>query len=138
MIDSYSFTGDGGRPEELFRSALNERFVEYLRLVGGGNLSERITAQVWCLELFRGWRPEGLTAPALYVRPAQPLMEDEQPAWRAGVLAAMTTVVEAPGDHFTILEGEHVESTARIVGDWIRDAPHYSTEGWGDAPQPGE
>ncbi|MFE5031821.1 type I polyketide synthase [Streptomyces sp. NPDC056683] len=132
LIDSYSFDGDGGRPEELFRSALNERFVEYLRLTGGGNLSQRITAQVWCLELLRGWRPEGLTAPTLYVRPAQPLVEQEKPEWRGDVLAAMGQVVEAPGDHFTIIEGEHVASTAHIVGDWLREAhAHYSTEGWG-------
>ncbi|MFJ9713697.1 SDR family NAD(P)-dependent oxidoreductase, partial [Streptomyces sp. NPDC101234] len=132
LIDSYSFDGDGGRPEELFRSALNERFVEYLRLTGGGNLSQRITAQVWCLELLRGWRPEGLTAPTLYVRPAQPLVEQEKPEWRGDVLAAMSQVVEAPGDHFTIIEGEHVASTAHIVGDWLREAhAHYSTEGWG-------
>ncbi|WP_305783694.1 type I polyketide synthase [Symbioplanes lichenis] len=134
LIDSYSFDGDGGGPEELFRSALNERFVDYLRLMGGGNLSERITAQVWCLELLRGWRPAGLTTPTLYVRPAQPLVTDERPEWRAGVLAAMGQVVEAPGDHFTIIEGEHVATTARIVGDWLLEAPaHYSTEGWGGA-----
>ncbi|WP_269859409.1 alpha/beta fold hydrolase, partial [Streptomyces sp. RPT161] len=121
LIDSYSFDGDGGRPEEMFRNALNARMIEYLRWASGDKLSERITAQVWSLELLRGWRPEGLSAPTLYVRPIQPLVEEEKPEWRGDVISMMTSVADVPGDHFTILEGEHVGSTARVVDHWLRN-----------------
>jgi thioesterase domain-containing protein len=120
MIDSYSFDGDGDRPEAMFREALNDRMIEYLRLAGREKLSERITAQVWSLELLRGWRPEGLSAPSLYVRPIQPLVTHEKPEWRRDVLSAMTSVADVAGDHFTILEAEHVVGTAQAIDEWLK------------------
>jgi acyl transferase domain-containing protein/thioesterase domain-containing protein len=119
LMDAYSFDTDGGLVEKVFREELNARMIEYLRLAGVDRLSERITAQVWSLELLRGWRPEGLTVPTLYLRPVQRLVDEEKPEWRSDVLAAMSTIIDVRGDHFTILEADHVATTAETIDAWL-------------------
>jgi pimaricinolide synthase PimS1 len=125
LLDTYSlnFNDDRGQFDgQKLQDELNARLVEYVRSSGLGMLSERITAQIWTFGLLRDWRPEGLSVPSLYVRSAQPLA-GEGNELRDEVISMMTSVVAVPGDHFNILEPEHVGLTARVVNDWLRNLP---------------
>ncbi|MDI5969359.1 SDR family NAD(P)-dependent oxidoreductase [Streptomyces sp. SL13] len=122
LLDTYTLNLKGERgvfDDEDLQRALSTRLVEYVRRMGFDTLSERITAQLWNLDLLRGWRPEGISVPSLYIRSTQALAHGGGGEWRDEVAAAAATVVEVPGDHFTMLEAEHVSSTARAVGEWL-------------------
>jgi acyl transferase domain-containing protein/acyl carrier protein len=57
------------------------------------------------------------SVPTLLVVPSEPLVAGSavpRAAWRPG-----TTVVEVPGDHFTMIEGDRAHETARAVEDWL-------------------
>jgi polyene macrolide polyketide synthase len=122
LLDTYTLNLKGERgvfDDEALQHALSTRLVEYVRRMGFDTLSERITAQLWNLDLLRGWRPEGISVPSLYVRSTQALAHGQGDEWRDEVAAAADSVVEVPGDHFTMLEPEQVSSTARAVGEWL-------------------
>jgi thioesterase domain-containing protein/acyl carrier protein len=119
LLDCYRFDDE---VLERWKHKMAELMVERRRRFAGFSFGfERITAMSWYgLHLFFGWRPEGLSAPTLHVRASQPLVEGEGPGWQSS-LASMTSVVDVPGDHFTILDGEYVGSTAKVVDDWLTD-----------------
>ncbi|MFE4335989.1 type I polyketide synthase [Streptomyces sp. NPDC056831] len=122
LLDTYTLNLKGERgvfDDEALQHALSTRLVEYVRRMGFDRLSERITAQLWNLDLLRGWRPEGISVPSLYIRSTQALAHGQGDEWRDEVAAAADSVVEVPGDHFTMLEPEQVSSTARAVGEWL-------------------
>jgi hypothetical protein len=80
---------------------------------------ERITAMSWfCWHMLFGWRPEGLSVPTLHGRASKSLLEGDGPGWQSS-LPSMTSVVDVPGNHFTILEARRVESTAKVVDNWL-------------------
>ncbi|WP_443053080.1 type I polyketide synthase [Streptomyces sp. FXJ1.172] len=57
--------------------------------------------------------------PTLLLRPAEPLTGSAaDPGWRA-VWRPGSTVVEVPGNHFTMLESRHAETCARAVENWL-------------------
>ncbi|MFI8987283.1 type I polyketide synthase [Streptomyces antimycoticus] len=73
-------------------------------------------------KLFRGWTPEPITAPTLFLRPgdcipgdpeAPPITED----WRAHWPLPHTEAV-IPGDHCTIV-AENAGEAAAVVHDWL-------------------
>ncbi|MFC0112323.1 type I polyketide synthase [Kibdelosporangium aridum subsp. largum] len=82
----------------------------------------RLSAMGWYTELFEPWKPGDLTAPSLFVRATEPMpgMTDDPDSddWRATWETA-TTVVDVPGDHFTMTE-DHLEITMNTIEDWLR------------------
>ncbi|WPB95915.1 SDR family NAD(P)-dependent oxidoreductase [Streptomyces malaysiensis] len=124
LLDTYALNLKGEQgvfDDEAVQHALSTRLVEYVRRIGFDTLSERITAQLWNLDLLRGWRPEGISVPSLYIRSTQALAHGQGDEWRDEAAAAADVVVEVPGDHFTMLEPEHVSSTARAVLEWLEN-----------------
>ncbi|CAM5308957.1 Type I polyketide synthase OS=Streptomyces alboniger OX=132473 GN=CP975_27330 PE=4 SV=1 [Streptomyces alboniger] len=68
--------------------------------------------------MFLGLRPDPIQAPTLLVRAGEPLVEwtkeyDWRPQWKLE-----HTVVDALGDHFSVME-EHSAGTARVIEDWL-------------------
>jgi thioesterase domain-containing protein/acyl carrier protein len=82
---------------------------------------EEITAFAWiCAHLFNDWEPEGLTVPTLLVRASDPIVREGNTSWQAN-LASMSSFIDVPGDHFTILEPEHVAAVFEVVNGWLVD-----------------
>jgi thioesterase domain-containing protein len=69
-------------------------------------------------DLCRGWTPEPLSTPVLSVQAGRWIGEREADDWWRASIDIPRVVVEVPGDHFTLI-GEHAESTARVVRDWL-------------------
>ncbi|MBZ6232803.1 SDR family NAD(P)-dependent oxidoreductase, partial [Streptomyces olivaceus] len=125
LLDTYTLNEKGARgvfDDGPLQHALTTRLVEYMRRMDFDTLSERITAQLWNLDLLRGWRPDGIPVPSLYIRSTQALVHGQEDEWRDEVAAAADLVVEVPGDHFTMLEAEQVARTAEAVGQWLGNA----------------
>jgi thioesterase domain-containing protein len=70
---------------------------------------------------FGGWRPTAVQAPTLLVRAADPWLEEirETAGWRS-VWSLPHTAVDAPGDHFSLLE-DHADTTAKAVLAWLAE-----------------
>ncbi|MEU7576068.1 type I polyketide synthase [Streptomyces sp. NPDC041068] len=81
----------------------------------------RLTAMGRYFRLLEEWTPPAVRAPALLVRASEPLGETKPGAadWRATWPTAHT-VVDVPGDHFSLME-QYVASTARTIDDWLVD-----------------
>jgi hypothetical protein len=78
----------------------------------------RLLAMGAYLRLFHSWEPAEITTPTLLVRATEPMSDRSRDGeWRAS-WELPHTVVDAPGNHFTLME-EHAASTARIIHDWL-------------------
>ncbi|GAA4601309.1 acyl transferase domain-containing protein/thioesterase domain-containing protein/acyl carrier protein [Actinoplanes octamycinicus] len=78
----------------------------------------RLTAMAGYFRLFREWAPEPIETPVLLVRASEPL-----PSWRdkqdwRSTWAQPHSELDAPGDHFTMME-THAGETARLIHDWV-------------------
>jgi tylactone synthase len=72
--------------------------------------------------MFRDWRPQPLSTPTLFARPADcvrgaPGESVADADWHA-YWPCSHDLVEIPGDHCTIV-GEHVRTTADAVWNWL-------------------
>ncbi|MFF1614854.1 alpha/beta fold hydrolase, partial [Amycolatopsis sp. NPDC058278] len=63
------------------------------------------------------WRPGRVGAPALLVRASEPLSE-EDPLAGFTPWDLMDSVIEVPGNHFTVLE-DHAAHTAQVIHGWL-------------------
>ncbi|MFD8607912.1 type I polyketide synthase [Streptomyces sp. NPDC059631] len=79
----------------------------------------RLTAMGGYFRLLDDWRPPAVRAPLLLVRASTPLGRPSAEAgdWRSS-WAGADTVVDVPGDHFSIME-QHVATTGDAVADWL-------------------
>ncbi|WP_442912770.1 thioesterase domain-containing protein [Kutzneria sp. CA-103260] len=64
-----------------------------------------------------GWEPGTLSAPVLAVHAASRLADGVRPVRAPHTPHSRT--VETAGDHFSMLAGEHVAETARLVLEWL-------------------
>ncbi|GGO32818.1 hypothetical protein GCM10011576_63840 [Micromonospora parathelypteridis] len=78
----------------------------------------RLTAMAGYFRLFREWQPEPIETPVLLVRASEPLpsWQDEQD-WRS-TWQHEHSVLDAPGDHFTMME-THAGETAQLIHHWL-------------------
>jgi acyl transferase domain-containing protein/thioesterase domain-containing protein/acyl carrier protein len=115
LLDSYRMT------DKVLKKWENDLAGRsFLGLDSGSIGFEEITAFAWiCARLLVDWEPGGLAAPTLLVRASDPIVAGETGDWQSN-LAAMTEVVDVPGDHFSILETEHAPYAASIVHEWLR------------------
>ncbi|WP_421107071.1 SDR family NAD(P)-dependent oxidoreductase, partial [Streptomyces sp. NEAU-S77] len=91
----------------------------FIGLDSGSIGFEEITAFAWiCARLLIDWEPGGLAAPALLIRATDPIVREEGVIWQTN-LTSMSAVVDVPGDHFSILESEHVAHVAEVVHEWL-------------------
>ncbi|WKV70087.1 type I polyketide synthase [Streptomyces sp. PCS3-D2] len=79
----------------------------------------RLTAMGGYFRLLDDWKPPAVRAPVLLVRASAPLGRPSAEAgdWRSS-WATADTVVDVPGDHFSIME-QHVATTGDAVADWL-------------------
>ncbi|NEA15635.1 type I polyketide synthase, partial [Streptomyces halstedii] len=79
----------------------------------------RLTAMGGYFRLLDDWNPPAVRAPLLLVRASTPLGRPSPEAgdWRSS-WAGADTVVDVPGDHFSIME-QHVATTGDAVADWL-------------------
>ncbi|MFD0409758.1 type I polyketide synthase [Kitasatospora sp. NPDC127116] len=79
----------------------------------------RLTAMGGYFRLLDDWKPPAVRAPLLLVRASTPLGRPSAEAgdWRS-TWAGADTVVDVPGDHFSIME-QHVATTGDAVADWL-------------------
>ncbi|MFG2910210.1 type I polyketide synthase [Kitasatospora sp. NPDC048286] len=79
----------------------------------------RLTAMGGYFRLLDDWKPPAVRAPLLLVRASTPLGRPSAEAgdWRSS-WAGADTVVDVPGDHFSIME-QHVATTGDAVADWL-------------------
>ncbi|HEX6346921.1 type I polyketide synthase [Umezawaea sp.] len=120
LLDTY-LIGDPtimqDRVQEFLMGGLFAREDQYVRVDSG-----RLTAMAWYGGLFEDWTPGPCAAPLLLVRASEPLegMTDdpESDDWRASWDGAQT-VVDVPGNHFSIAE-QHLEHSTAVVEKWLR------------------
>ncbi|CAL9654801.1 Narbonolide_10-deoxymethynolide synthase PikA1, modules 1 and 2 [Streptomyces sp. enrichment culture] len=85
--------------------------------------TDRLTAMSWYVALVGEWEPGPLDCPVLLVRssepPVPPAPGEELPAheWQTSWDRAHT-VLDVPGDHFTMMEA-HARSTADATDGWL-------------------
>ncbi|MFI0240648.1 type I polyketide synthase [Streptomyces sp. NPDC016845] len=85
--------------------------------------SDRLTAMSWYVAMIGEWEPGPLDCPVLLVRSTEPPVpaapgeelrpEDWQTSWERA-----HTVLEVPGNHFTMME-DHARSTAGATDTWL-------------------
>ncbi|WP_432140034.1 type I polyketide synthase, partial [Streptomyces sp. bgisy154] len=85
--------------------------------------SDRLTAMSWYVAMIGEWEPGPLDCPVLLVRsteppvPAEPGEEMRPEEWQTSWDRAHT-VLDVPGNHFTMME-DHARSTARATDGWL-------------------
>ncbi|MFF2024204.1 type I polyketide synthase [Streptomyces sp. NPDC058171] len=84
----------------------------------------RLTAMGGYFRLLDDWKPPVVRAPLLLVRASTPLGRPSVEAgdWRSS-WAGADTVVDVPGDHFSIME-QHVATTGDAVAGWLGTTLH--------------
>ncbi|MFD6992937.1 type I polyketide synthase [Streptomyces sp. NPDC059943] len=125
LLDTY--LPDGGDNGDLWREMF-EGMLDREDSFGGFS-APRLAAMSRYSELILDRSPGALTAPVLFVRPAESFTSGgaDTDDWRAG-WDADHTLREVPGNHFTLLE-ESATTTAVAVDDWLAGLP-----GGGRAP----
>jgi thioesterase domain-containing protein len=119
LLDTYLPTADS--PLEAFGAELLGAMFDREELFAPMDAA-RLTAMSWYFDLLAEWRPAPLPpdVPVLLVRSSEPPVPDAESRvgeWRTSWESAHT-VVDVPGDHFTMMEA-HASSTAAAVQDWI-------------------
>ncbi|AVV44101.1 polyketide synthase [Streptomyces sp. P3] len=85
--------------------------------------SARLTAMSWYVAMIGEWEPGPLECPVLLVRsseppvPAEPGEEMRPEEWQTSWHRAHT-VLDVPGNHFTMME-DHARSTAGVTDGWL-------------------
>lgn len=85
--------------------------------------SARLTAMSWYVAMIGEWEPDPLECPVLLVRsseppvPAEPGEEMRPEEWQTSWHRAHT-VLDVPGNHFTMME-DHARSTAGATDGWL-------------------
>ena len=123
LLDTYRLDDEViGRWQNDIGSALLEK-----RQLSDGIGFDKLTAATWvCATLLSDWRPAGLSAPALLVRADTPLVpEPGDVRWQTD-LTDMSAVVDVDGNHFTMIEGDHVQATAAVVDAWLTEVSDRS------------
>jgi polyketide synthase 7 len=115
LINDPSIMND--RVQEYLMGGMFDREDQYVRMD-----SDRLTAMAWYSGMFEDWEPGPTTAPLLLVRASEPMdgMTDDPNSedWRASWASAQT-VVDVPGNHFTMAE-HHLEHCTAAVEKWLR------------------
>ncbi|MCA6091173.1 alpha/beta fold hydrolase [Streptomyces sp. SCA3-4] len=81
--------------------------------------AEQLTAMGRYIGLFDEWDAPSVTAPTLLVRAGEPMLRDAADGdGRAAPPEHVETVVEVPGNHYSMME-HHADTTAAAVQSWL-------------------
>jgi acyl transferase domain-containing protein/thioesterase domain-containing protein/acyl carrier protein len=80
----------------------------------------RLTAMVAYVGLLEDREPEDTGSATLLIRATEPMPGMDEQGARRAQWDGVQTILELPGDHFTIME-EHVAHVAQAVDKWLRD-----------------
>jgi thioesterase domain-containing protein len=80
----------------------------------------RLTAMVAYVGLLEDREPEATGSASLLIRASDPMPGMEEQGTGQAQWDGVQTILELPGDHFTIME-EHVTHVAQAVDQWLRD-----------------
>ncbi|TDC66820.1 type I polyketide synthase, partial [Streptomyces hainanensis] len=130
LLDTYQPDGMALRMRKAMNYELIERRSEFVSLD-----YPALTAFGRYRVLHRGWRPEPVRAPTLFVRPSEcvPGNPDEPTTgydgWRA-TWPLDHELSEVPGDHCTMVS-DHADMTAEVVRRWLlsHTAAHSPSDG---------
>ncbi|SFW75714.1 type I polyketide synthase [Amycolatopsis australiensis] len=120
LLDSYLPRADS--PLERFRDELLGGMFDREAVFAPMDVA-RLSAMSWYFRLMAGWSPAKLPSPVLLVRSSEPPVAEGP----GGPLApgewqthwdTADTVVDVPGNHFTMVE-DHAVTTARTVRGWL-------------------
>ncbi|HKB52294.1 MAG TPA: type I polyketide synthase, partial [Solirubrobacterales bacterium] len=80
----------------------------------------RLTASIAYFEMFADWRPQELATPVVMMQAGERVegMENATSGRRAEFWAPLTSVVDVPGNHFTLMT-DHASSTTQAVRDFL-------------------
>ncbi|MFG2911281.1 type I polyketide synthase [Kitasatospora sp. NPDC048298] len=79
---------------------------------------DRLTAMGGWFRLLEEAEPSPVGAATLLVRAAEPMTGWGEREWKSGWESAQS-VVDVPGDHYSMMEEQHVEAVASAVGEWL-------------------
>ncbi|MFD0352423.1 SDR family NAD(P)-dependent oxidoreductase [Streptomyces sp. NPDC127110] len=114
LLDTF-LPGDAAQP--AFRSRMTDAMFE--REDAFGWMTDlRLTAMGGYFRLFPAWRPTATAVPTLLVRAGRSLVDGggHQASW-----PLPHTVVDVPGDHFTMMEDD-ARDAAAAVDHWLTEA----------------
>jgi thioesterase domain-containing protein len=117
LLDSYLPREDS--PLDRFRDELFGGMFDREEVFAPMDVA-RLSAMSWYFRLMAGWEPAKLSVPLLLVRSSEPPVADERLApedWQTHWDTA-DTVVDVPGNHFTMVE-DHAVTTAETVRGWL-------------------
>ncbi|GLY39327.1 hypothetical protein Amsp01_053510 [Amycolatopsis sp. NBRC 101858] len=117
LLDSYLPREDS--PLDRFRDELFGGMFDREEVFAPMDVA-RLSAMSWYFRLMAGWAPAKLSVPLLLVRSSEPPVADERLApeeWQTHWDTA-DTVVDVPGNHFTMVE-DHAVTTAETVRGWL-------------------
>ncbi len=113
LIDTYPTTG--GMSGRALQAALGP----VLDSDAHGFLNDdRLTAMGAYLRLLADWCPLEVAAPTLFVMASESLPgQMARGEWQSS-RGSTNTLIEVPGNHFTLLEGD-IDTTAAVVDSWL-------------------
>ncbi len=117
LLDSYLPRADS--PLDRFRDELFGGMFDREEVFAPMDAA-RLSAMSWYFRLMAGWEPAKLPVPLLLVRSSEPPVADASLApdeWQTRWDTA-DTVVDVPGNHFTMVE-DHAATTAEAVRGWL-------------------
>jgi thioesterase domain-containing protein/acyl carrier protein len=117
LLDSYLPRADS--PLDRFRDELFGGMFDREEVFAPMDAA-RLSAMSWYFRLMAGWEPAKLAVPLLLVRSSEPPVADARLApeeWQTHWDTA-DTVVDVPGNHFTMVE-DHAATTAETVRGWL-------------------
>ncbi|MEU8633571.1 type I polyketide synthase [Amycolatopsis sp. NPDC048633] len=117
LLDSYLPREDS--PLDRFRDELFGGMFDREEVFAPMDVA-RLSAMSWYFRLMAGWSPAKLSVPLLLVRSSEPPVDDGRLApeeWQTHWDTA-DTVVDVPGNHFTMVE-DHAATTAETVRGWL-------------------
>jgi acyl transferase domain-containing protein/thioesterase domain-containing protein len=113
LIDTYPIAGG------MSGSALQAALGPVLDSDAHGFLNDdRLTAMGAYLRLLADWRPLEVVAPTLFAMASEPLPgQTTRGEWQSS-RGSTDAVIEVPGNHFTLLEGD-IDTTAAALDSWL-------------------
>jgi polyene macrolide polyketide synthase len=118
FVDTYAM--NDSRVDEFQQEMAEEMYSRGDAAAPGAINQASLSAYVWTCSLFQDWRPEPVSFPTLLLRATEPLNAGRSDMGWQTSLDHVTTVLDVPGNHFT-MANEHVASTAEVIDTWLED-----------------
>ncbi|MEU5980429.1 thioesterase domain-containing protein [Streptomyces sp. NPDC047315] len=118
LIDTYHWNSTHGMASESWAAALPELLVAHNE---DSNVLD-VDGDAWVTARARyfdlDYRPTTPGVPTLLVRATEPLIASPGSDWQARWTGEYATA-DAPGDHFSLMEGENVDEVGRTIREWL-------------------